>query len=71
MRPSRLDELLPQFDVEEAHTRRVAASPAAALEAVHGASRRRFGRYWRVIRPGSGAIRWSWLRAAARRAEAA
>jgi hypothetical protein len=35
------------------------------------ASRRRFGRYWRVIRSGSGAIRWSWLRAAARRAEAA
>jgi hypothetical protein len=34
------------------------------------ASRRRFGRYWRVIRPGSGAIRWAWLRAAARRAEA-
>jgi hypothetical protein len=35
------------------------------------AARRRFGRYWRVIRPGSGAIRRSWLRAAARRAEAA
>jgi hypothetical protein len=35
------------------------------------AARRRFGRYWRVIRPGSSAIRRSWLRAAARRAEAA
>ena len=35
------------------------------------ASRRRFGRYWKVIRPGSGLIRRSWLRAAARRAEAA
>jgi hypothetical protein len=34
-------------------------------------SRRRFGRYWRVIRPGSSLIRLSWLRAAARRAEAA
>jgi hypothetical protein len=34
-------------------------------------ARRRFGRYWRVIRPGSRAIRRSWLRAAARRAEAA
>ena len=35
------------------------------------ASRRRFGRYWRLIRPGSRAIRRSWLRAAAHRAEAA
>ena len=35
------------------------------------ASRRVFGRYWRVIRPGSGLIRRSWLRAAARRAGAA
>jgi hypothetical protein len=33
------------------------------------ASRRRFGRYWRVIYPGSAAIRRSWLRAAKRRAE--
>jgi len=32
-------------------------------------SHRRFGRYWRVIRPGSAAIRRSWLRAARRRAE--
>lgn len=32
-------------------------------------ARRRFGRYWRVIRPGSAAIRRSWLRAAKRRAE--
>jgi hypothetical protein len=189
MRRSRLDELLPDFDVEETHTRRVGASPAAALAAVRAAtpgemplvrllyalrsapalltrgrglpreksksqweqmlessgflllvdeedeivigyagqpwklsggaqpgvssaaewerfsapgyvkavmgfraepaeggallttetrvlatdesSRRRFGRYWRVIRLGSGGIRRSWLRAAARRAEAA
>jgi hypothetical protein len=34
------------------------------------AARRRFGRYWRVIRLGSAAIRRSWLRAAGRRAEA-
>lgn len=33
------------------------------------ASRRQFGRYWRVIYPGSAAIRRSWLRAAKRRAE--
>lgn len=32
-------------------------------------SRRRFGRYWRVIRPGSAAVRHGWLRAARRRAE--
>jgi hypothetical protein len=33
------------------------------------ASRRAFGRYWRIIRPWSGLIRRSWLRAARRRAE--
>jgi hypothetical protein len=33
------------------------------------ASRRRFARYWRVIRPGSGLVRRSWLGAARRRAE--
>ena len=38
MRPSRLDELLPDFDVEETHTRRVGASPAAALAAVQAAT---------------------------------
>ena len=32
-------------------------------------SRRRFGRYWVVIRPWSGLIRRSWLNAAKRRAE--
>jgi len=31
--------------------------------------RRRFGRYWRIIRPGSGAIRRSWLAAVRRRVE--
>jgi hypothetical protein len=34
-------------------------------------SRRRFGRYWRVIRPGSALIRRNWLAAAERRAERA
>lgn len=33
------------------------------------ASRRKFGLYWKVIHPGSAAIRRSWLRAAKRRAE--
>jgi hypothetical protein len=32
-------------------------------------ARRRFGRYWRVIHPGSALIRISWLRAIRRRAE--
>lgn len=39
------------------------------VHATDPASRRRFARYWRVIRPGSGLIRRSWLRAAKRRAE--
>lgn len=34
-------------------------------------SRRRFRRYWLVVRPGSGLTRRAWLRAAARRAERA
>ena len=33
------------------------------------ASRRRFGYYWKVVRPGSAASRRSWLRAAKHRAE--
>jgi hypothetical protein len=45
-------------------------STETRVEATDEASRRRFGRYWRVIRPGSGLIRRSWLRAAARHAEA-
>jgi hypothetical protein len=32
-------------------------------------SARRFARYWRLIRPASGAIRRSWLAAIERRAE--
>jgi hypothetical protein len=43
----------------ETETRALATDPG---------SRRRFPRYWHLIRLGSGAIRRSWLRAAARRA---
>jgi len=32
-------------------------------------ARRKFGRYWRVIKPGSGLVRRSWLAAVKRRAE--
>jgi hypothetical protein len=39
------------------------------IHATDPGSRRRFARYWRLIRPGSGLIRRSWLRAAKRRAE--
>jgi hypothetical protein len=35
--------------------------------ATDAASRRRFGRYWRLIRPGSALVRQSWLGAAKRR----
>src|SRR4051794_22678337 len=38
MRPSRLDGLLPHFDVDQIHTLRVAATPAAALAAVRAAT---------------------------------
>jgi hypothetical protein len=41
------------------------------IHATDPASRRRFARYWRVIRPGSGLIRRSWLHAAKGRAESA
>ena len=46
----------------ETETRVLATDPA---------SRRKFARYWRVIRPGSGVVRRSWLKAAKRRAERA
>jgi len=39
--------------------------------ATDAASRRRFGRYWWLIRPGSALVRRSWLGAAKRRAEPA
>ena len=39
------------------------------IHATDPSSRRRFARYWLVIRPGSGLIRRSWLQAAKRRAE--
>jgi len=37
--------------------------------ATDASARRKFGRYWRVVRPGSGAIRIAWLRAIRSRAE--
>ena len=43
-------------------------STETRIHATDEASRRRFGRYWRVIKPFSGVIRLVWLRAAARTA---
>lgn len=39
------------------------------IKATDDAARRSFGRYWRVVMPGSAAIRRAWLRAIRRRAE--
>jgi hypothetical protein len=39
------------------------------VQATDRAARRSFGRYWLLVRPGSGAIRRDWLRAIRRRAE--
>lgn len=44
-------------------------STETRVAATDPAARRAFGRYWRLIRPGSGAIRIAWLRAIGRRAE--
>jgi hypothetical protein len=44
-------------------------STETRIAAIDPATRRTFGRYWRVIHPGSAAIRMSLLRAARRRAE--
>ena len=40
------------------------------VEPLDAAARRAFAHYWLVVRPGSGAVRRSWLRAIRRRAEA-
>jgi hypothetical protein len=40
------------------------------ITATDAAARRKFGLYWRLIRPGSGLIRRTWLAAIQRRAEA-
>jgi hypothetical protein len=46
-------------------------STETRILATDGAARRSFGCYWRVIYPGSAAIRVAWLRAIRRRAERA
>ena len=53
----------------ERHERGTWLSTETRILAADPGSRRRFALYWLVIRGGSGAIRRSWLRAVARRAE--
>ena len=50
------------------HPAGAALSTETRVRATDAASRRRFAPYWFAIRPASGAIRRSWLRAAGRRA---
>jgi hypothetical protein len=52
----------------DAHEGGAMVTTETRVQATDERSRRSFRRYWRVIRPGSGAIRRSWLAAAARRA---
>ena len=44
-------------------------STETRIQATDEQARRSFGRYWRIVRPGSALIRRVWLRAARRRAE--
>jgi hypothetical protein len=44
-------------------------STETRIKATDEAARRSFGRYWRVVHPGSALIRRGWLRAVKRRAE--
>ncbi len=44
-------------------------STETRIRATDPGSRRKFGRYWRLVMPGSALIRRDWLRAARRRAE--
>jgi hypothetical protein len=55
------------FRVED-HGGRTLLSTETRITATDPTSRRRFGRYWRVIKLGSVAIRLAWLRAIKRRA---
>ena len=49
--------------------RAIQLSTETRVACTDAASARRFARYWRLIRPASGAIRRSWLAAIKRRAE--
>jgi hypothetical protein len=57
------------FTIEDLGGGRTRLSTETRIVATDGRARRRFGAYWRFVRPGSGLIRILWLRAVARRAE--
>jgi hypothetical protein len=56
------------FRVEQIDARTVLETETRVV-ATDRAARLKFGRYWRLIRPASGAIRVAWLRAIRRKAE--
>ena len=57
------------FRIEEAGDGACLVSTETRVHATDASARRRFARYWTLIRPGSGFIRRMWLRAVKRRAE--
>jgi hypothetical protein len=59
------------FLVEDAGSSECTITTETRVYATNASARRRFAAYWRVIYPGSALIRREWLRAIARRAEAA
>ena len=57
------------FQVERIDDGRTIVRTETRIATTDEHARRRFGRYWRVIHPGSALIRIAWLRAIRRRAE--
>jgi hypothetical protein len=57
------------FHVEDAGDGTCLVSTETRVYATDAPARRRFGRYWALIRPASGFLRRMWLRAIKRRAE--
>ena len=58
------------FRIDDADVGAWLVSTETRVHATDASARRRFARYWTVIRPGSGLIRRMWLRAIRRRAVA-
>src|SRR5712692_4017254 len=57
------------FRIEDAGDGTCLVSTETRVHATDAPARRRFGRYWALIRPASGFLRRMWLRAIKRRAE--
>jgi hypothetical protein len=57
------------FRIDDAGDGTCLVSTETRVHATDAPARRRFGRYWALIRPGSGFLRKMWLRAIKRRAE--